>query len=86
VEEPGLGPENLEVRLEGDQLVIEGENRDETRAKHLAEIVDGRIYRAYLLPKDAKKEGLEARLTRGVLRSRSPREKRPQESPTSGSR
>jgi hypothetical protein len=25
VEVPGLGPENLEVRLEGDQLVIEGE-------------------------------------------------------------
>jgi thioredoxin 2 len=80
------GPGNLEVRLEGDQLVIEGPKREEKRARHLAEIVYARIYRAYLLPKDAKKEGLEARLKRGVLRSRSPREKRPQESPTSGSR
>ena len=81
VEVPGLGPENLEVRLEGDQLVIEGEKKEETRAKHLAEIVYGRIYRAYLLPKDAKKEGIEARLAKGVLEVRIPREKRPEEPP-----
>lgn len=81
VEVPGLGPENLEVRLEGDQLVIEGEKREEKRTKHLSEIVCGRIYRAYLLPKDARKEGLEARLSKGVLEIRIPREKRPEEPP-----
>lgn len=81
VEVPGLGPENLEVRLEGDQLVVEGEKREEKRTKHLSEIVYGRIYRAYLLPKDAKKEGLEARLHKGVLEVRIPREKRPPEPP-----
>ena len=81
VEVPGLGPENLEVRLEGDQLVIEGEKKEGKRAKHLAEIVYGRIYRAYLLPKDAKKEGIEARLAKGVLEVRIPREKRPEEPP-----
>ena len=81
VEVPGLGPENLEVRLEGDQLVIEGEKKEEKRAKHLAEIDYGRIYRAYLLPKDAKKEGIEARLAKGVLEVRIPREKRPEEPP-----
>ncbi|GAA5334870.1 MULTISPECIES: Hsp20/alpha crystallin family protein [Thermus] len=81
VEVPGLGPENLEVRLEGDQLVVEGEKREEKRTKHLAEIVYGRIYRAYLLPKDAKKEGIEARLRKGVLEVRIPREKRPAEPP-----
>ena len=81
VEVPGLGPENLEGRLEGDQLVIEGEKKEEKRAKHLAEIVYGRIYRAYLLPKDAKKEGIEARLAKGVLEVRIPREKRPEEPP-----
>ena len=81
VEVPGLGPENLEVRREGDQLVIEGEKKEEKRAKHLAEIVYGRIYRAYLLPKDAKKEGIEARLAKGVLEVRIPREKRPEEPP-----
>jgi HSP20 family protein len=85
VEEPGLGPENLEVRLEGDQLGIEGEKRDETRAKHLAEIVDGRIYRAYLLPRDAKKEAWKP-ASKGRARDQDPREKRPQEYPTSGSR
>ncbi|TFU27238.1 Hsp20/alpha crystallin family protein [Thermus tengchongensis] len=81
VEVPGLGPENLEVRLEGDQLVVEGEKREEKRTKHLSEIVYGRIYRAYLLPKDAKKEGLEAKLHKGVLEVRIPREKRPPEPP-----
>ncbi|WP_347240453.1 Hsp20/alpha crystallin family protein [Thermus sp.] len=81
VEVPGLGPENLEVRLEGDQLVIEGEKREEKRTKHLAEIAYGRIYRAYLLPKDAKREGIEARLSRGVLEVRIPREKRPEAPP-----
>ncbi|AEV16867.1 Small heat shock protein, HSP20 [Thermus sp. CCB_US3_UF1] len=81
VEVPGLGPENLEVRLEGDQLVIEGEKREEKRTKHLAEIVYGKIYRAYLLPKDAKKEGITARLSKGVLEVRIPREERPAEPP-----
>ncbi|GAB5603771.1 Hsp20/alpha crystallin family protein [Thermus sp. FJN-A] len=81
VEVPGLGPENLEVRLEGDQLVIEGEKREEKRTKHLAEIVYGRVYRAYLLPKDAKKEGIEARLVKGVLEVKILREARPQEPP-----
>jgi len=81
VEVPGLGPENLEVRLEGDQLVIEGEKREEKRTKHLAEIVYGKIYRAYLLPKDAKKEGITARLSRGVLEVRIPREARLEEPP-----
>ncbi|GAA6755907.1 heat-shock protein Hsp20 [Thermus sp. 2.9] len=81
VEVPGLGPENLEVRLEGDQLVIEGEKREEKRTKHLAEIVYGKIYRAYLLPKDAKKEGITAHLSKGVLEVRIPREKRPAEPP-----
>ncbi|WP_243027648.1 MULTISPECIES: Hsp20/alpha crystallin family protein [Thermus] len=81
VEVPGLGPENLEVRLEGDQLVIEGEKKEEKRTKHLSEIVYGRIYRAYLLPKDAKKEGLEARLQKGVLEVKIPREKREAEPP-----
>lgn len=81
VEVPGLGPENLEVRLEGDQLVVEGEKREEKRTKHLSEIVYGRIYRAYLLPKDAKKEGIEARLSQGVLEVKIPRERRPEEPP-----
>lgn len=81
IEVPGLGPEDLEVRLEGDQLVVEGQKREEKRTKHLAEIVYGRIYRAYLLPKDAKKEGIEARLSKGVLEIRIPREKRPEEPP-----
>ncbi|RTH36081.1 heat-shock protein Hsp20 [Thermus scotoductus] len=72
VEVPGLGPENLEVRLEGDQLVVEGEKKEEKRTKHLSEIVYGRIYRAYLLPKDAKKEGIEAKLHKGVLEVRIP--------------
>ncbi|AMA75295.1 heat-shock protein Hsp20 [Thermus parvatiensis] len=81
VEVPGLGPENLEVRLEGDQLVIEGEKREEKRTKHLSEIVYGRVYRAYLLPKDAKKEGITARLAKGVLEVKIPREKHPPEPP-----
>ena len=72
VEVPGLGPENLEVRLDGDQLVVEGEKKEEKRTKHLSEIVYGRIYRAYLLPKDAKKEGIEAKLHKGVLEVRIP--------------
>jgi len=72
VEVPGLGPENLEVRLEGDQLVVEGEKKEEKRTKHLSEILYGRIYRSYLLPKDAKKEGIEAKLHKGVLEVRIP--------------
>ncbi len=75
VEVPGMERENLEVRLEGPYLVVEGERREERRKKRLSEILYGRIYRQYLLPPDAKREGLKARLKNGVLEVEIPRSK-----------
>lgn len=75
VEVPGMEKEHLQVRLEGPYLVVEGERREEKRKKHLAEIVYGRVFRQYLLPPDAKAEGVRARLKNGVLEVEIPREK-----------
>lgn len=73
VEVPGMEKEHLQVRLEGPYLVVEGERRKEKRKKHLAEIVYGRIFRQYLLPPDAKAEGIRARLNNGLLEVEIPR-------------
>ncbi|AEB10920.1 Hsp20/alpha crystallin family protein [Marinithermus hydrothermalis] len=77
LEVPGLGKNDLKVYLEGDYLVVEGERKEERRTRRYSEIHYGRIYRAFPLPPDARREGLKARLRRGVLEVSIPREALP---------
>jgi HSP20 family protein len=73
IELPGLDRKDIQVYLEGPFLVIEAERREEQRKRHLSEIYYGRIYRSIPLPADARPEGIQARLRRGVLEVEIPR-------------
>jgi HSP20 family protein len=74
VEVPGMSRDDLEVHLEGDQLVIEGERREENkRRRRMSEIYYGHVYRSMTLPQDADPEGIQTRLRRGVLEVTIPR-------------
>jgi HSP20 family protein len=75
VEVPGMSRDDLEVHLEGDQLVIEGERREENkRRRRMSEIYYGHVYRTMTLPQDADPEGIKTRLRRGVLEVTIPRQ------------
>lgn len=75
VEMPGLNRDQIEVFLEDDYLVVQGERKEEGRPnRYYSEIRYGRVRRKIRLPSDASREGLNARLHRGVLEIEIPRE------------
>lgn len=71
-EVPGLKPEEIEVSLHGDVLVLKGEKCDEREedkeSYHLVERSYGRFYRSFRLPEEVDREKLEAVHTDGILR------------------
>ena len=71
-EVPGLKPEEIEVSLHGDVLVIKGEKtKEHTEDKedyHLEERTYGSFYRSFRLPEEVESEKLEAVHKDGVLR------------------
>ena len=75
VEMPGLTREQIEVFLEGDYLVVQGERKESGKPnRYYSEIRYGRVRRKIRLPSDASREGLKARLHRGILEVEIPRE------------
>jgi len=72
---PGLGEDDLEVHLEGNTLVIEGERKEEVKRRRVSEIYYGSLYRAVTLPEDAKLDEIKTKLRRGVLEVTVPRER-----------
>ncbi|MEW5914640.1 MAG: Hsp20/alpha crystallin family protein [Thermodesulfobacteriota bacterium] len=81
-EVPGLKPEEIEVSLHGDVLVLTGEKKDEhTEDKegyHLEERTYGSFYRAFRLPEEVDVEKLEAVHKDGVLRVTLPKCEKPE--------
>jgi HSP20 family protein len=71
VEIPGIKPENLDVQVLGDSVVIRGQTREEvTESKkdyHRRERQFGSIFRRIPLPGEVKTEGVKAELKQGVL-------------------
>jgi HSP20 family protein len=70
-EMPGLKNASIEARVDGGQLMVEAERGrpewpQETRVR-VAERGYGRIYRAFDLPDDASRDGIEASYKDGVL-------------------
>jgi len=76
VDVPGLGEDDLEVRLEGNTLFIEGERKEEVKRRRVSEIYYGLLYRVVTLPEDARPDGIKTRLRRGVLEITVPRERK----------
>ena len=72
VELPGLDPERIRVRVDGDDLVIEGERPMERERPgvrfHRVERSYGRFARRFRLPGTARRESVEAQQRDGVLR------------------
>jgi HSP20 family protein len=71
---PGVDPATLEVSLERGLLTISGERKstlpqaDAKTAVHINERFTGAFRRALTLPEDADPEGVDAKLTDGILR------------------
>jgi HSP20 family protein len=71
-EMPGMRREDINVEVDGSQLRIAGEVREETRGNALRQRRGKFAYRT-TLPADTDSENVEARLNEGILTLRLPR-------------
>lgn len=71
-EVPGVKREDIDISINGDQLVVRGEKNsfnEENRANyHRIERSHGSFYRSIVLPKDVNHENINAALVDGVLK------------------
>ena len=79
VEVPGIEPDEIDLHVEGDALVVSGEKRqeseDEDEGFHRIERSYGQFRRVLSLPADADPDGIKADFKRGVLKIKVPRVK-----------
>jgi HSP20 family protein len=79
LELPGLGPEEVDVRVESGVLTVSGEKKSEVEegkegsGYHLIERRYGRFERSFTLPRSVNANKVEARFTNGVLSIRLPK-------------
>ena len=71
VEVPGVEEKDINVSLDGNQLVISGEKKEETKKEekdwHVEERSYGSFYRSMSLPFRPEEDAIEAHLDKGVL-------------------
>jgi len=76
---PGVDEKNVDVRIEGDELIIRGEKREEHEAEeggwYHSERVYGSFVRTIPLPAEVDAERAEARFRKGVLKITLPKSK-----------
>jgi len=69
---PGMDKDNIDIELQGNNLVVSGERRQEREKgegrSRLVERRYGRYQRSISLPQDVKMEGIEAEYLNGVLK------------------
>ncbi|MEJ2034191.1 MAG: Hsp20/alpha crystallin family protein [Deltaproteobacteria bacterium] len=69
---PGLEPEDLDISLDEDRLILKGEKKDERekneKGYHLVERSFGSFYRAIQLPTEVDPREVEATFKNGVLK------------------
>lgn len=68
---PGMNPEDVELKVSGDILILKGEKREEKETKdkdrHVSERRYGSFQRSLRLPPDADAAAISARTAHGVL-------------------
>jgi HSP20 family molecular chaperone IbpA len=75
---PGIDPDqDVEVKIEGDQLIIHGERREEEKDKNHREFHYGAFSRSVPLPAGVKPEDITATYKDGVLEVRVPAKPEP---------
>lgn len=75
---PGMSPEDIKVEVNDNVITISGEHKEvhrekEGRRAHRTERTVRRFTRSFVLPPDAKEEGISASLDKGVLKVSVPR-------------
>lgn len=77
IELPGMDAGDIDLKVEGDVLLVSGEKRDEHEEKekdyYLVERSYGAFRRAFRLPEDVDKERISAEFAKGVLEISMPR-------------
>ena len=70
LELPGLSLEDIELRLEGDELIVEGERRilgERGEQFHRVERSYGKFARRFAIPSAVERDSVEAKYDNGVL-------------------
>lgn len=79
VEVPGIEPEQIDLQVAADSLILSGEKRQETEDEdegfHRMERSYGQFRRVLALPEDADTSGIKADFKNGVLKIKVPRVK-----------
>lgn len=74
---PGFTKEDVDIKIQGNQLILRGERKRETEAKeeqyHRIERAYGRFKRAFWLPTTVDSEKIQATFKNGVLELRLPK-------------
>jgi HSP20 family protein len=74
VELPGMKPEDVQLSLQGDTLIVSGEKADEIErgrgAYRVSERRFGRFERSFVLPPEADRNKIEAKFSDGLLKVR----------------
>ncbi|HLA79499.1 MAG TPA: Hsp20/alpha crystallin family protein [Vicinamibacteria bacterium] len=71
VELPGIQPDDVDLQVDGDQVLLRGERRPTVTGRperfHRMERPYGHFSRAFRLPQDVDPEGVQARIDDGLL-------------------
>ena len=68
---PGVKPSEIEIEMEGNNLIIKGQRKTEKEEKgknfYRSECITGKFYREFTLPKSVDRSKIQAKSKHGVL-------------------
>jgi len=64
---PGFEPEDFDVKVRGNSLVVRAENKEEKRGKHESRYRHGEFFQTFTLPNGVKTDAIDARYHSGIL-------------------